>query len=562
MSAFGFRTRRTRRMWTLGATTALIASAILLVAGSATGTLSGSSFNTTNGDLEDSALHDWNPPRAAGTLSGSDLGNIGPLQTITCGGSTPANCGLDLTNSSSDDSFAQGPKEDDLAPAVGAGSIPPNKDDLSRFYVNKENTATADFLYLAWERTNLLGSAHMDFEFNQSNTNSANGVTKVRQAGDLLFSFDFGGSGQAVLDVRRWVVGTNSPSTDCDSVNSGSNVSCWSKPTDLTSTGAADGSVNGKDVIDRNPPNDPRTLSGSTTLDNKTGLPKTISSTFGEAAINLTAAGIFPRNQCVHFGAASLKSRSSGESFTSTLKDFIAPIPVNISNCGTVIVRKVTVPAGGTGFPFTSNVSTQPADATAASFSLNDTQSKTISNVLQGSYNVTETVANIGNYTLTNINCSAGDVTPTSTSTATGVVSFTIGANETLDCTYTNTKNKNNPDATTAPTVVPQDSATVTGLDTTGVVDGSADQKMTFTLWDNSACSTAGTGHLLYSKQVTVTANIPYKTDNSGDPAVNGGYTITADGTYYWKVVYNGDSRNNGFTKACGAEKVQVDITP
>jgi hypothetical protein len=244
------------------------------------------------------------------------------------------------------------------------------------------------------------------------------------------------------------------------------------------------------------------------------------------------------------------------------LKDFIAPIPVNISNCGTVIVRKVTVPTGGTGFPFTSDVSTQPADSSAASFSLDDAGSKTIANVLGGSYTVTETVNSIGNYSLTGIDCSAGDVTPTSTSTSTGAVAFTIGANETLDCTYTNTKNKNSPDATTAPTLIPQDSATVSGLDTTGVVDGNADKKMTFTLWDNSACSTANNGHLLYSKQVTVTANQAYKTDNSGDPAVNSGYTITADGTYYWKVVYNGDSRNNGFTKACGDEKAQVDLTP
>ena len=239
MAAFGRFTRRTRR-WTLGATTAAIATAVLLIAGSAGGTLAGSHFNTSNGSLEDSALHDWNPPRAAGTLSTTDPGNIGPIDPISCS-SPVANCGLDLTGSSADNSFAQGPKEDDVAPSVGTGSIPPNKDDLSRFYVNQEHTTAADFLYLAWERTNLLGSAHMDFEFNQLSTNSANGVTKVRSAGDLLFSFDFGGSGKPILDVRRWVIGTNSPSTDCDSVNSGSNVSCWSKPTDLTSIGAAEG---------------------------------------------------------------------------------------------------------------------------------------------------------------------------------------------------------------------------------------------------------------------------------------------------------------------------------
>ena len=76
------------------------------------------------------------------------------------------NCGLDLVNNAADESFGQGAKNDTPAPTVVSGSIPPNKDDLSRFYVNQERAAD-DFLYLAWERSNLLGSAHLDFEFNQ-----------------------------------------------------------------------------------------------------------------------------------------------------------------------------------------------------------------------------------------------------------------------------------------------------------------------------------------------------------------------------------------------------------
>jgi hypothetical protein len=408
----------------------VIVTAILLIAGSAGGTLAGSSFNTSNGSLEDPTLHDWNPHRAA---SGSDPGNLGPIDTITC---PTTNCGVDLTGSSADNSFAQGPKEDDVAPAVGTGSIPPNKDDLSRFYINQEHTTSADFLYLAWERTNLLGSAHMDFEFNQLSTNSANGVTKVRSAGDLLFSFDFGGSGKPILDVRRWVVGTNSPGTDCDSINSGTNVSCWSKPTDLTSIGAAEGSVNGQNVIDRNPPDNPRTLTGTTKLDSKTGLPKTISSTFGEAGINLTQAGVFPRGTCVHFGAASLKSRSSGESFTSTLKDFIAPIPVNISNCGTIIIRKVTDPnpdPTNTTFAYTT---TGAALSTAPS--LKNGENATYTDVPAGNYSVTETNPS-PTFAFQSLDCSASSTSHGSTAVVSSrTVTITLAASDTIDCTYTN----------------------------------------------------------------------------------------------------------------------------
>lgn len=302
--------------------TSLAGLAVFIIA-SAGATLPGSSFNTTNGDLTDLALHDWNP-------AGNPVGNVGPLQTITCPSSPPGagtNCGLDRTGSSLDDSFAQGPKEDDPAPSVGTGSIPPNKDDLSRFYVNQEKAGGSDYLYLAWERTNTLGSAHMDFEFNQSSALSANGVTKVRTAGDMLITFDFGGSGVPTLSLSKWL--TSGAASQCEASNS---LPCWSA---LQSLGAfADASVNNHNVTDNNPPGNPRTLAGSVSSNG------TVSSTFGEAGINLTAAGVFPPNVCAHFGAASLKSRSSGSSFTSTLKDFIAPIPVNISNCGVLEVQK------------------------------------------------------------------------------------------------------------------------------------------------------------------------------------------------------------------------------
>ena len=156
------RRRPTRRSWSIIGAVVMVAAASILIVGAADATLAGSSFNTTNGSLTSTTLHDWNP-------AGSPAGNIGPIDPISCpalGAGT--NCGVDRTNSSLDDSFAKGPKEDDLAPAVGAGSIPPNKDDLSRFYINQEKASGNDFLFLAWERTNSLGSAHMDFEFNQS----------------------------------------------------------------------------------------------------------------------------------------------------------------------------------------------------------------------------------------------------------------------------------------------------------------------------------------------------------------------------------------------------------
>ena len=85
------------------------------------------------------------------------------------------------------------------------------------------------------------------------------------------------------------------------------------------------------------------------------------------------------------FGRAYLKSRSS-DSFTAAMKDFIAPIEVNINNCGTIIIRKQTDPNGASGsFGYTSTGGLSPA-----TFSLSDDGVQTYSSVQAGSYTVTE----------------------------------------------------------------------------------------------------------------------------------------------------------------------------
>ncbi len=103
----------------------------------------------------------------------------------------------------------------------------------------------------------------------------------------------------------------------------------------------------------------------------------------------------------------------------------------SVASTGTIIVRKVTSPAGGTGYGFTSDV---PG---AASFSLDDGQSRTINAVLPGSYSVTEQTK-VGS-TLTNLVCTD----PTSNTTvnvSSRTASINIVAGETVDCTFTNTQ--------------------------------------------------------------------------------------------------------------------------
>jgi hypothetical protein len=326
----------------------------------------------------------------------------------------------DLASGSADDSFGQGTKEDTAVPTVVSGSIPPQKSDLLNFGVYLETTATgARFLNLFWHRVQEpQGTTNMDFEFNQSSTISANGKTPVRTAGDLLIQYDLSQGGtNPVLWVSRWVI--SGPTSQCEASNT---LPCWSTKVNLSLAGDAAGSINTTAI--------PAAESD--------GLGSISARTFGEAQLDFDALG-GGAGSCASFGSAYLKSRSS-DSFTSAVKDFIAPAATNISNCGSVIIRKQTDPdedPNVTSFGYTKAFPTAPASANT--FTLVDDGSKSYNNVLFGTgYTVDEDVIPAG-WELVSIDCSASTgVTPV-TDVAAGTVTFAIDtAADVLDCTYTN----------------------------------------------------------------------------------------------------------------------------
>jgi len=349
-------------------------------------------------------------PAALANLAGSTFeGNDGNLVVNTAGNTDWANVagrvrGDDLASGSSDNAFGQGTKENDANVSVVTGSIPPQKSDLTRFYVASEFASNSNFLYLAWERSNTLGSANMDFEINklaQPDLTTTGRKTLNRSTGDLLITFDFGGSGSPVLGLLRWV--TSGPTSQCFSANA---LPCWGNRIDLGAAGEAEGAVNAITVTDP--------------IAN-VSLP---AGTFGEAAVNLTAAGVFPPGVCTAFGSTFLKSRSSA-SFPAEVKDFVAPQPVNISNCGKIIINKVTIPSPDptdTSFNYTAGGGLSPT-----SFSLKNGQSFTYNDVFAGSgYSVAETVP--ANWELVSATCDDGSP----------VSNISVSPNETVTCTFTN----------------------------------------------------------------------------------------------------------------------------
>ncbi len=275
---------------------------------------------------------------------------------------------VDTTPKASDESFSQGTKSDTEVPTVETGSIPPNKSDLTRMRIGTQTVSGDIYLYVAWDRSNTLGSANMNFEFNATNELSSNGKTSIRSAGDVLITFDFANGGSTVdLGLSRWA------QTSCEAGGAKS-PSCWSPLVDLDASGFAIGAVSSD-------------------------------GTFGEAAINLTDAGVFTAGRCTSLGSAYLSSRSS-DAFTAALKDFVPPQAISITNCGSIGITKTDDaspgnPLAGAQFTLYKDLGTigGTRDATvdvvtdpALRCTTGSSGTCTIANVLFGNYWLVETI--------------------------------------------------------------------------------------------------------------------------------------------------------------------------
>jgi hypothetical protein len=387
---------RRRGWWYGGATLATAIFFVVFFVASSGANLGGSTFEGNDGNL------------AVNTSGNTDWANVAGLSKQA-----------DLTTGTGDNSFGQGSKENASAVTVVSGSIPPNKSDLTRFYEASELGSNGHaYLYLAWERSNVLGNANMDFEIEQSGNTACPGTpgpcTLSRTSGDILVTYDFGGSGSPVIGLRTW------------------NGSSWVVD---TTTVVAEAKVNDVTVTD------PISIAS----DNGNHCPAAgcVANTFGEAAIDLTASG-FSQSDLCKFGQAStfLKSRSSS-SFTSEIKDFIAPVKTPVANlCGSITITKVTDPAAADvdfGYSTTGGLTPSTFSLNAASPANGNSNTITYSNITPGNYTVNESTIPSG-WGFGSLSC-----TPTGTGTTAAQdgttetkADITLGNNGTASCTYTN----------------------------------------------------------------------------------------------------------------------------
>jgi len=516
---------------------------------SCSGPLTGSTFAGGDGNLQ------TNPT----TFGTTDWQNVAGL-----------NAGFDLPSGTGDNSFGQGTKEDNAAVTVVSGSIPPNKSDLTRFYEASEvGTNGHNFLYLAWERSNVLGSANMDFEINQAitpNLGTPGPHTIIRKAGDLLVTYDFtNGGGKPTLGLLFWV--TTGSTSQCFSSNT---LPCWGNHVTLNGTDSI-GAVNNLDpVMDPLFPTSPNYINPVPALQ------------FGETAIDLTAAGVFPPGTCEAFGSAFLKSRASA-SFTAEVKDFIAPIPVNISNCGEIKIIKQTDPRGQNQvFSFTSASQKLPANSndggvtcpgntTAGvqadgSFCLNDAGNtgKTLGstdaaqnstgntidtgpNVQAGTYTVSEG-AEPGGFTFESLTCTADATSGSSVTKSGGTATINLKPSGVVTCLYINQKNT----ATLAtqvsnagpvfPGVAVHDTATVTGNQTADTPTGTVTFFLCGPIPTGSCDGTTNVGTQIGTGTLSGSGG----TASADSPDVNTLANPLSAGRYCFRATWPGDNNYPG----------------
>jgi hypothetical protein len=164
---------------------------------------------------------------------------------------------------------------------------------------------------------------------------------------------------------------------------------------------------------------------------------------FGEMGIDLSDAFLADGETatCETWGQVEAVSRSSSNSGISSLGDLLGP--GQLSNCGDLVINKVTAPSpdpSGASFDFTvTGPSSQPTDAISLpdKISLKNGESSGLLSVGPGTtYSIVETMP--PGWQLSDASCTNG-VASTGTPSDTGLTNIAVDTGQVVTCTFTNT---------------------------------------------------------------------------------------------------------------------------
>src|SRR3954452_23500687 len=272
---------------------AALISSLAFAASAHAAPLTGSAFDSGDGDQDNALSQDWQGAYAA----------------------RPGQESADAN----DDCFVGGVKE--LIPGQWAfdtslGGCTPGKSNLRVAYINAESTAATTFGHFGFFRNNTTGNTFLTFELNQLGTSWNNGKATIpcRSDGDVLLSFEVGGSSLKTI-LYKWRGTSGDAAQGCPKGGTGTFVSSGEIP-----AGRFQGTMNAVTAIANHVK--PGTY-GAT-------FPK---NSFGEAAIDLPATlAAMGESPCFGFLRMQVHSRSSS-SISSAMIDYTNPVPINLQSC-------------------------------------------------------------------------------------------------------------------------------------------------------------------------------------------------------------------------------------
>jgi uncharacterized repeat protein (TIGR01451 family) len=257
-----------------------------------------------------------------------------------------------------DTGFAGGQSKDtsDIPGWGWSVGVTPAKDDIANAYAAAYVEQGNEILYFGQERVDTqAGDANMGFWFLQDPTvgkNAGGGFDGKHIDGDVLIQSSLtNGGGVSDIHVFKW---------------QGSGMT---EVTGLTEGGCVGGKLGTLNAC---------AFANTGSIGRPWG-PNLASPYFYEGGLNLSA--LFPGQALPCFSSFISNTRTS-QSSSAVLKDFAAG---SIDTCGSIVIKKVTQPSSAQKFDFTTNVQ----DNTA--FQLADGESRTMSKLNPGTYNVAET---------------------------------------------------------------------------------------------------------------------------------------------------------------------------
>ncbi len=380
----------------------VVGSFLVVMPESAEAALGLTSMNVTDGDtVAAPGQTDWlSPPPNLSVIDDYEYTGT-PGAVITDPSLVPTLCDAkanDLTT-------LKGQIADNPLQFTSAPPPPADKANLCQTYTAYEVVGGQVIFYFGGTKVSPNGDTSVFVVLNQ-NTIVPN--TVYRTAGDVLLEFNYGG--QSLTEVRAWTW----------------TGSVWSPASSSTAFG------------------------GSASANNL----------FFEAAVNLTAFGIFPPptspDQCLDL-ANILAIGKVGNGLPASLKDTTGPGDISISNCATLIVEKDTTPAEGTG-PFTFGVTAGAFGGWSGSGSLASDGSSQSFDLLPGTYTVVEDDPFGVGWNFAGYSCSSGD----DGDSRTAGVSVDLALGDVVTCTIENVQPAISVTKTADPTSLPEPGGDVT----------------------------------------------------------------------------------------------------